>query len=215
MGVLWYVGFKNRAQREKYEAEILAEIIEKNRNLRNIVEDNLEKKGALQNFNVTSLFEEEIELDVLATVTEDDLQTYVQNLIDILKPLSGNRKHEVRIMLEAMDNNDPILIKDIVSARLTFDSIINRLIKLPAPAETAVFQKDLVVSLQKLSFLAGQMEKALDEPVLALQSGQTYLNETGTIINLTTKLNDFLQKTGVIGPEYKIVITFKKDKNEI
>jgi hypothetical protein len=75
----------------------------------------------------------------------------------------------------------------------------------------ATFQKDLIISLQKLSALAAQMEKALDEPILALQSGNVYLAETANLINLADKLNNYLQQTGVVGPEYKIVITFEKD----
>lgn len=212
LGVLWYVGSKNRTERERQEAEILTEILKKDQSLRNIVEDNLEKKGGLQRFDPTSLFEEEnLKLDVLANVTAADLQTYAERLTSALGPISGNRKHEVRIMLEAMDSGDRTMIKDIVSARLTFDSIASKLAKIPAPAETATFQKSLITSLQKLSALAAQMEKALDEPILALQSGNVYLAETANLINLADKLNNYLQQTGVVGPEYKIVITFEKD----
>lgn len=212
LGVLWYVGSKNRAERERREAEAIAEIINKNESLRNIVEDNLEKKGGLQSFDPASLFENnDIQLDAMANVTAADLQTYAERLVGALKPISGNRKHEVRIMLEAMDSGDRTMIQDVVSARLTFDSIADNLAKIPTPAETATFQKDLIISLQKLSALAAQMEKALDEPILALQSGNVYLAETANLINLADKLNNYLQQTGVVGPEYKIVITFEKD----
>lgn len=211
IGVLWYVGKKNRTERDEKQAKIAAELIEKNKNLRTIVEGNLEEKGKLQSFNPTSLFEEETKIYTLNTVTADDLKNYAESMVETFKPIAGSRKNEVRIMLDALDNSDRTLIKEIVLARLGFDRMADDLTKIPAPVEISNIHRDLIISLKNLSTLAGQMEKVIDEPVLALQSGQNYLIETSELIGLTNSLNDYLQKTGVVGLENKINVIFEKE----
>lgn len=211
IGVLWYVGKKNRTERDEKQAKIAAELIEKNKNLRTIVEGNLEEKGELQSFNPTSLFEEETKINTLNTVTANDLKNYAENMVETFKPIAGSRKNEVRIMLDTLDSGNRTMIKDIVSARLTFDEIAASLTKISAPAEVSTIHRDLITSLKKLSTLAAQMEKIIDEPILALQSGQPYLAETEKLINLINSLNTYLQKTGVVGAENKIVITFERE----
>jgi len=212
IGVLWYVGKKNRTERERKQDQIMAELLEKNKNLREIVEGNLKEKGSLQSFNSASLFEgEEIKINTLETVTISDLKNYAENLAEIFKPLTKSRKNEVRIMLDALDNNNRTLTKEIVSARLTFEQIITALSQTSTPGEMATIQKNIVLTLKKMSALTAQMEKVVDEPVLALESGQTYLTEIEKLTSFIKTLNDYLLKTGAIGPENKIIVVFEKE----
>lgn len=212
IGVLWYVGKKNRTERERKQDQIMAELLEKNKNLREIVEGNLKEKGSLQSFNSASLFEgEEIKINTLETVTISDLKNYAENLAEIFKPLTKSRKNEVRIMLDALDNNNRTLTKEIVSARLTFEQIITTLSQTSTPGEMATLQKNIVLTLKKMSALTAQMEKVVDEPVLALESGQTYLTEIEKLTSFIKTLNDYLLKTGAIGPENKIIVVFEKE----
>ncbi len=212
LAVFWYVGRKTRVERQEKQEGYFRSLVEKEKNLRANVEENLAKKGTLASYNPTDIFSDtNANIKPLPAANAVAIRDYYEKMAAILKPLGIKRENEVRILLSALDTGNRELLKNIMAARTTYADLAVKLASVPPPTDILALQSALVSTLNRITKLVGNMELAFEEPILALGSGRQFLSEISQTADLVAKINDYLLTNKIITENEAIVIYISEE----
>lgn len=139
--------------------------------------------------------------------TDVSLKNYGLSIAKILKPLSVQRDNETEILIEAFDSGNNQNLVKIKSAQTTFDNLHDKLLALPVPASATDRHLAVLNGAQNNAWLLKNMGQLSFQPVLALESGRVYLEESKDFflnVGLLGKLFD--EKKIVFSPDEKITV---------
>ncbi|MCX6713918.1 MAG: hypothetical protein NTV48_02330, partial [Candidatus Vogelbacteria bacterium] len=170
VGILWYVGYKNKQDTRQKELAYYAKLMTEQKNLDSVVIEATKNGNGLETLSGVPV--PSYKPIIASTSSPVTLRRYGEELTKAMLPLSQKHENENLIMLRALDNKDPSEIKKLVEARIIYENVVNNLKKITIPAEAEKPQREIILTLNVISQTIANMEKILQEPVLALQSGQ-------------------------------------------
>ncbi len=168
-------------------------------NLVKIVQNKLENTEPLAELSSQAITTQYKSSDLKTVVISatSSLRTYGLQVAQILKPLSADRQNEVETMLAALDNKDASKIQIITEIQTTYQNIAASLIKLPAPKGVASIQLNIANDAALMTLLLSNMSQVLNQPVLALQSSQQYMQIQPVFYSDLAALDKYLLDRGV------------------
>ena len=195
IGLFWYVGYQDKKNKEELKAKYLQELLAEQKNLELAVQANL------QNTDQATIDQTLPPLPKLNTNKASSTEAFRQyglGLVTALAPLEKKRGNEITAILSAIDKNDPTLLKPVMASRLLHEEAFNNLATLTVPQIFVTRHQALMLKLQIISNLLSKMEKALDQPKLALASSNSFLT-TGypNFLNALQDLDNSIRIKGV------------------
>lgn len=192
LAFLWYVGNQNKQEREAKLKQYQQEIITKERNLESVIKNSAESNKA----NPQAKLEpapNTTKTDIIvaqATGTEA-VKQYGRDLIKSLNGFSIKRDNEIKAMISAMEQNQSLELKAVVSSRLVYEEAANLVKQVAVPAELADQHRQLLGNLNNSVKFLRQMELVLDQPKIALQASSLFLKESVMFYQNIDKINNY------------------------
>lgn len=202
--LLWFVGHQNRSRREALRDQYLKEFLAKQKNIEAVAVGSLQK-----NEFVASPIEKSSPVRVLASTPSsiEQLHTYGLEVIKALKPLEIPRGSEPQAVMDAVDKNDPSLLKPVVESRIYHQSATQNLAQIIVPKELAEQHKKIIDQLNFLSSILENMAKAIEQPGPALNNSQSFVTNYEVFLKQLDTLTQTLVKNGVkFTPQEKLKI---------
>jgi len=198
IGVLWYVGDKNKREQEAKKAEYIKEFLAKQKNIEAVALQDQSNQGDTNSVTVDlNIPKTIVATTTKASSTPAQLRAYSLALAEALTPLSAPRASEPEAVLQAISNNEASFLKPVTTSRIIHDKTLNNLSQIIVPKEL-VKQHEAIVS--KMSLFVGQltnMEKTLDQPRIALNNSEAFTKSYLEFVRLIGNLETFLSSQGL------------------
>jgi len=195
VAVLWYVGHKNKQDVAEKQLAYYDKLISEQKNLDSVVTEATRGSDSLE--TLKGIIVPAYQPLKASTSSPESLKKYGEALAEAMLPLSEKHENENQIMLRALDNKDASEIKKLVNSRVTYEDVVISLKKIVTPAEADKQQREIVYTLSTISQIIANMEKVLQEPVLALQSGQLLNKQYSRLYINFENLNNFFRNKGI------------------
>lgn len=206
IGSLWFVGHQERIKEKAKLQGYVSNILEKQKNLESL--SNQESSLSRNNVSLDQLADRPvIASSTTGTSSTQDLRSYGLKLTEALKPLSQRRESEVRAVISAIDKNNGSFIRSITFSRIIHEQVALRLTKIPVPKEIESRHFKITSQMNLLVSRLKNMEKALDQPTLALENSQSFNKDYLDFIKSIEALDLFFVTNKVnFAPNEKIQI---------
>lgn len=198
---IWLLGGKIKEEKEAqnnradYE-QLLAEDLR----LKDLVNNNLKTKGLLLEINeaTTSDAFTVDQLNLITPKNELALREYGQQIAVTLKPYGEPRENELSLVLDLLKNSESNNLTKLTKIRILYEQTITKLLAINVPKNAQVIHLKLINSLARLAKNIDDMSQILDEPKLALQSSNIYIENMVLFFQAVESVNVFFSKQNII-----------------
>jgi hypothetical protein len=204
IGLLWYIGARDKREKESRLAQYTKELLDKQKNIEAVA-----IKGLISNEPTATEIEKLPKMIVLTTATSstEQLRTYGLALAKALKSLSLERKNEPQAVMEAIDKNDLSALRSVTESRIIHQVAVQNMAIITVPKELVDQHTKIINQLNFLVSLLKNMEKATDQPQIALNNSKSFISNYSTFLGLIDNLNKyFADKEIKFSPQEKIQI---------
>jgi len=196
LGVLWLIGSIASNLEKEQTATQLRQIQSTQENLERLVAENINDETSLEDLkNENLVIYEKSDIFIKKESDKTALVNYGQEIYQILSLYLKPRENEVKIMIRALENQNPSEIGLITASRKTAEQALVSLIYLDTPEVLADIHLQLINNFNQLIFFLTNMENVLIKPKIALESAALYnpalIELWNTIIDLDNYLSDY------------------------
>lgn len=197
LGVLWYVGYQDKKDKEAKRAQYLAEIIEKEKGLEKLVAQEINIKNTKS--TPTVIGNNLIKISK-GTSTEDYLN-YGLNLAEAIRPLAEKRESETKMVIDIINNSDVSKLKLITASRIMHEQVLENIKRIEVPQEISLRHTRLINQVNLISSRLRNMEQVTGSPSLALQESEKLLLDYKDFINSLETIDAFFANKKIKFPE--------------
>lgn len=140
----------------------------------------------------------------------DFLKTYGQKIAEALAPYNKDQINETAVMLEALEQKDPVKAQSLANLAQANKQIVSNLLKISVPKTAVSIHLELVNNLNQNTVLLTDMSKILDNPYTALESANIFKVQKLNFYKSLNEINQFFKTNNIIfSPEEgsKIYVT--------
>lgn len=192
---LWWLG-RGESQPEDQGSIITTRELtpeEKILNVQTLVIDRLSSARGLEEFDPASIPNDEAKVSTQTTESRESLGTYAALVTAALSTYNQKQENEAKVMVDALDTRDQDKALSLLNARTMYQGIAVKLESISVPPSALPIHKLLVTSLKQMAYLLEPMSQILDEPVLALQASEAYLEANTQFFLALAALNQYFR----------------------
>ncbi len=194
VSVLWYAGYQDRKDKEAKLAQYTKEFLDKQKNIEAVAVKELQG-DATGRTPIDSI--PPLTISTSTASSTEQLRIYNLAVIEALKPLSVKRANEPQAVLEAIDKNDPSLLRPVVESRIYHQTVAQNLAQIVVPKEILTEHKKIISDLNFLVSILRSMEVATEQPQLALTNSKALITNYPVLIKDINNLTQHLVDRGV------------------
>ncbi|MEK7213556.1 MAG: thrombospondin type 3 repeat-containing protein [Patescibacteria group bacterium] len=130
-------------------------------------------------------------------ISKEVVKQYGNEVGIIFKKYSIKSRNEAVIAKDAMDKENPEILKEIDPIILSYKNILNNLLKVKAPQTMSQIHLDLVNSVSSLIFVAELLKKSGIDPIAGLQGTGGYLKAMEDFNSAFNAVKSYLTFLGI------------------
>lgn len=200
LGILWYMGYQDKKSKEAKRAQYLAEIMEKEENLKKLVAQEMIAK----NTKTTPALIKDGLIKISNGTSTEDYMNYGLKLAEAIKPLSEKRANETKTIIDIINNSDISKVKIITASRIIHEGVLENIKMIEVPQEISLRHTKLINQINLISSRLRNMEKVMESPTLALQEGEKLILDYKDFINSLETIDAFFANKKITFPEDKL-----------
>jgi len=204
IGILWFVGYQDRQDKKAKLEQYTQEFLAKQKNIEAVA-----VKGLINEEETKTPIETipQLLVSTSTATSNEEFHSYGLAVATALKPLSLERENEPQAVLNAIDNNDPAILRPVTESRIYHQTASRNLAQITVPKEMVTMHKKLISDLNFLVSLLINMEKAINQPQSALNNSKSFITNYSVFLKSVENLNKYLADKGVkFAPQEKIQI---------
>ena len=192
IGVLGYVGYKDKKAQELKKEALTKDLLTKQGNLESIVQgssDNLSglsKIGSVKNLD-------NIKINLSPATSTQAVRQYGLDLKNALINFSQKQASEIQAVTTAIDQKNAEELKVVVASRLRYEETSQKLKTVLVPQNLANPHRQLINNIDNSIILLKQMEKALTQPEASLEASRLFLQESVYFYQIIGKINNYFK----------------------
>ena len=202
LGVLRWLGLKQELEKEEVDLTYYQSLLDKERDLENIVASRLNQKGLTATTSDKSYTRYQVSnLKVNEEVSEATVRQYATDIFRILKPYETVRPNEAEVMVAALNNQNQSQLAPIQKTINMHKLAVTELLELSVPKDAQLVHVRLVNSLSQVIPLLENMANVFNDPAHGLESGQEYLKRASGFFWATENINVYFFNHNLIFPK--------------
>ncbi len=204
LALFWIIGGVAKNQKNNDQTEYYANLVKEDRELQALIQKNLEIKGLLldlddlQTASSTINYFSTGDIELIDDINEINIKQYGTQIGQVLKKYREPRANEIILMLETLRTVDPNLTAELLKTRDLHQAAVNELLLIPVPKNAQIVHLRLLNILKRLTDNLENMSRVIDEPKLALQSGEEYIKNYALFFRAVEGINVYFTKQGII-----------------
>jgi len=193
---LWWLGRSEKAPVESGSIITATELTpeEKIINVQTLIIDRLSTARGLEEFDYASIPDDEVRVGTQTTENRESVSTYAALMTQALASYNQKQENEAKIMVDALDTRDQAKVLSLLSARTMYQGIVVKLESISVPPGALATHSLMITSLKQMIYLLEPMSQILDEPVLALQASEAYLEANTQFFLTLNALNQYFRE---------------------
>lgn len=194
ISVLWYAGYRERKANEARLAQYTQELISQQKNIEAVA-----VKGLQNDEPVVTPIAQTPDLIISSSTASStaQLRAYGLAMTEALKSLNIKRGSEPQAVFDAIDKNDKTLLSPVTISKVYHRAVAKNLAEVVVPKELATQHRKLISDLNFLVSILTNMEKALEQPEVALNNTKSFISNYPTLIKSLGDINDYFATKGV------------------
>lgn len=191
LGILWYVGYQDKKEKEVKRAQYLAEIIEKEKGLEKVVAQEMVNPKD----DKITLIPKPAPLKISSSTDpmEQQIKGYALLIKQAFISLEEERGNEVGAVISATEKASAvplsIVTKSRIAHQMTYENI--KQISVPNQKELQSRHRQVIYELTGIIAMLEVMENALQEPTKALNYSKSYMTNYKNFSLAVDNLNSF------------------------
>lgn len=193
---LWWLGRNESTPVESGSIITTRELTpeEKILNVQTLIIDRLSTARGLEEFDYASIPADDTAVSTQTTENRESVGTYAALMTQALASYNQKRDNEAKIMVDALDTRDQAKALSLLSARTMYQGMVVKLESISVPEGALATHKLMIASLKQMIYLLEPMSQILDEPVLALQASEAYLEANTQFFLTLNALNQYFRE---------------------
>jgi hypothetical protein len=127
----------------------------------------------------------------------ESIKQYGNQVGNIFKTYTVQSRNEAVIAKDAMEKEDPEILKELDPIVKSYKNILNALLKVRAPQDMAVIHMNLVNSVSSLLFMAEGFRKSIVDPLAGIQATSLVLKNMQSLNNIHTEIREKISSLGI------------------
>ena len=134
---------------------------------------------------------------VKADDSKEAMRQYGNQILTLFINHTIKSRNEAVIAKDAMDKEDPEILKELDPIIQNYKNIINALLKVQAPQSMGIMHLDLINAMNAALFVAESFKKVESDPIAGIQAVNLYLPTEKKLINATSAIKSYFSFLGV------------------
>jgi hypothetical protein len=192
---LWWLGRSESAPIDEGSIITARELTpeEKILNVQTLIIDRLSTARGLEEFDPANIPTDDAKVNTQTTENRESVSTYAALMTQALASYNQKQTNEAKIMVDALDTRDQTKALSLLSARTMYQGMVVKLESISVPESALAIHKLMITSLKQMIYLLEPMSQILDEPVLALQASEAYLEANTQFFLTLNALNQYFR----------------------
>lgn len=193
VAMLWWLGRKSDELVDQGSIITATELTpeEKILNVQTLVIDRLSVARGLEEFDPASIPDDDAKVSTQTSENRESVSAYAALMTQALASYSQKQDNEAKIMVDALDTRNQAKALSLLSARTMYQGMVIKLESISVPPSALAIHKLMIISLKQMIYLLEPMSQILDEPVLALQASEAYLEANTQFFLTLNALNQY------------------------
>lgn len=138
------------------------------------------------------------EIKVRADNSQDSIKRYGNDVAAVFKKYAIQSRNEGVIAKDALQKNDPEILKELDPVIESYRNIVNGLLAIETPQITSTMHLDILNGMNSALFVSQSFRKSALDPLVGLQAAAQYLNTGYKVLDAMRGLQSYLIYLGIV-----------------